>query len=112
LELCLFNGRAERRHSRKIVLSIAIDAHVLEPEILDLVLGRLQRVFVTLDLLVEELHSALRILALVAEARLHEYIEQRLNDLSRPCRVRIAIRDRIKVRADDSTELDRLHDAV
>ena len=89
------------------------DAQVLEPELLEPILRRLQALLVLLDLLVDEAHRRPRVLALVAEARLDEDRQQRLHDLARLLRIGVAVGDRVDVgvlraRARAARELQRL----
>ena len=72
-------------------------AEILEPEILEAVLGGPQGFVVLLDLVVDEAHRRPGILPLVAEARLDEDREQRLHDLARLVRVGVPVGDRVDV---------------
>ena len=64
-----------RKPSEIVRTALTGDAEVLDPEVLQTILGGFQALLVLLDLLVDEANGSPHILALVAQTRLDEYAQ-------------------------------------
>ena len=107
---------SQLRHLGEEVLAdlpaLARHAHVLELEFLEPRFRQLQALLIPLDLLVEELDGAARILPLVVEAGFDKDGEHGLDDVLCLLRLRVPIGNDVDVVRDVAGELDRPHQVV